>query len=173
MKRRIYCFLLTLACLTGCGNQPSNLNQDEIVYMETSTVDPSNLGANQVTTGNVLLDARSELSDVRGDMGGDVTTGQSEIIRVKKTEFKQITESELAEYVESHNHTVNDWFAIVFDDETALIFQNHLTRIVYGTWDEESGIKSTVAVWERGVNEEFPYGEWMKIINEYGQDVEG
>lgn len=143
---------------SGCTSKNAgNVEQGEIIYQETSTVAGDEFKLPQ--TGNPFKDHPTELSDVRGSMGGIKKTGQSEIIHMTKQDFESASDEEFAAYVSTHESMVNDWFAIVFDDQTAILLLNSLTEAKYGTWDDELGITEPIGVYEKQKDGTFKYHE--------------
>ena len=111
--------MLLAAMLQGCQlfseEVKTNLDETEVTALETEQ--------------NTLFELTAEYSDVH-DIGIPKKTGQSQIIRLSKDEFSNITENE-----ETYNSN----------------------EIIYGIWDENDGMIDAFGYYEEKDNRIYEY----------------
>lgn len=137
--------MLLAAMLQGCQlfSEEVKTNLDETEVIETEQ--------------NTLFELTAEYSDVH-DIGIPKKTGQSQIIRLSKDEFSNITENELSEYLaETQECKLHDWHALVIGEDTCILETYNSNEIIYGIWDENDGMIDAFGYYEEKDNRIYEY----------------
>ena len=154
------CVVALSFAMSACGNSTnepaveesqslveSSSTSIETVSAEAMSETPSEetLIPPETASSNILLNAEVKTADVTNGTGTD-KIGTRAYIEVSKSDLSSISDSDYADFIDTAvKDSGNNWFSIICDDGTGIIFTGSSAEIAdYGKMDTEGRVTEVI-----------------------------